>query len=360
MNHPIASERITFKLYTIAWIILALIHSAILYWSYQIPVVPALIDGLVFNTLMYFLGLSIWFPVLYIDTQKSWINTLAQLLTSGIVLVAFWLFAGKLLVGLFVDEAIQEQLFALKKMTTRGIVGGLLFILYVLIYYMLMFYTEIQKRASQQETMNRLLRETELKALKAQLNPHFLFNSLNSISSLTITDPDAAREMINKLSDFLRYSLKKNENTLLPLREELKNMSRYLEIEKVRFGDRLLCESSVPATCKDLQLPVLILQPLYENAVKHGVYESIEPVTIRTFCRCVENELEISVINNYDEDSKSHKGEGIGLENIVNRLKNIYHRDDLVTISRENGHFEVAVRIPQNQPNAFQPLVGTN
>lgn len=349
MNHPITSENITLKLYTTVWIILALIHSAIMYWSYQIPLVPAIVDGLIYNTLMYFLGLSLWFPVLYIDTKKSWVNTSSQLLVSGIVLVAFWLFTGKLLVSLFVSEAIQQQLFEFKKMTTRGIVGGLFFMLYVLIYYLLMFYNEIQERANQQETMNRLLRETELKALKAQLNPHFLFNSLNSISSLTITDPDAAREMINKLSDFLRYSLKKNENILLPLREELKNMSRYLEIEKVRFGDRLLCESSVPTACKDLKLPVLILQPLFENAVKHGVYESIEPVTIRTFCRCVENELEISVINNYDEDGKKQKGEGIGLDNIVNRLKNIYHREDLVTIVRENGHYEVNVRIPQNQ-----------
>jgi len=349
MNHPITSENITLKLYTAVWIILALIHSAIMYWSYQIPLVAAIVDGLIYNTLMYFLGLSLWFPVLYIDTKKSWINTTAQLLTSGIVLVAFWLLSGKLLVSLFVSEAIQHQLFEFKKMTTRAIVGGLFFTLYVLIYYLLMFYNEIQERANQQETMNRLLRETELKALKAQLNPHFLFNSLNSISSLTITDPDAAREMINKLSDFLRYSLKKNENILLPLREELKNMSRYLEIEKVRFGDRLLCESTVPSECNDLKLPVLILQPLFENAVKHGVYESIEPVTIRTFCRRIEDDLEISVINNYDEDGKTRKGEGIGLDNIVNRLKNIYHRDDLVSIVRENGHYEVTVRIPQNQ-----------
>ena len=106
---------------------------------------------------------------------------------------------------------------------------------------MLIFFDNIQQKEKEQETMQRLLRETELKALKAQLNPHFLFNSLNSISSLTITDSDGARDMINKLSDFMRYSLKKNENAFLPLREEMKNMARYLEIEKVRFGDRLNC-----------------------------------------------------------------------------------------------------------------------
>lgn len=353
MNHPIASENIMLRIYSITWVVLAIIHSAILYWGYQVPAFPAIVDGLVFNTLMYFLGLSIWYPVLYVDTKKSWINTLSQHLAAGIVLVAFWLMAGRLLVGLVVSEPVYQQLFEVKKMTTRAIVGGLFFVLYILIYYMLMFYNEIQERVNQQETMNRLLRETELKALKAQLNPHFLFNSLNSISSLTITDPDAAREMINKLSDFLRYSLKKNENVLLPLREELKNMVRYLEIEKVRFGDRLLCESTVPAECKDMQLPVLILQPLFENAVKHGVYESIEPVTIRTYCRCLDGDLEISVINNYDEDGRTHKGEGVGLDNIVNRLRNIYHRDDLVSITRENGFFEVTVRIPQKQEVAL-------
>ncbi len=348
MNHPIFSELRILKLYAVVWLIVCTVHASINLIIFQLPYELAIMDSLTFNVLMFFLGLSIWYPIVYSDRSKGSIHMVIQIILVGSLIVFIWLFAGyKLLELIFTKEVIGE-LFDRNALIIRAIVGGLIYTVFVMVYYMLIFYNEMEEKNRQHDQMHRLLRETELNALKTQLNPHFLFNSLNSVSALTITDADGAREMINKLSEFMRYSLKKNEDALLPLREELKNIARYLEIEKVRFGDRLLCELEVPQDCKDKLVPVLILQPLFENAVKHGVYESIEPVTIRTFCRMVDNNLEISIINNFEEDAVSHKGEGVGLANVRNRLQLIYNRPDLVSINRENHYFEVIVRIPQD------------
>lgn len=353
MNHPIFSENRIFKLYAIVWMIVCAVHAGINLIIYELPVELAIIDSLTFNVLMFFLGLSIWYPLMYSDRSKGQTNAVVQIILLGSIIVFIWLFLGYKFLELVFDNEVINELFTRNAIIMRTTVGGLIFTVFVMVYYMLIFYNEIEEKNRQHEQMNRLLRETELNALKSQLNPHFLFNSLNSVSALTITDVDAAREMINKLSEFMRYSLKKNEEALLPLQQELKNIGRYLDIEKVRFGDRLLCVTEMPQDCMEKLVPVLILQPLFENAIKHGVYESIEPVTIRTFCRMVDDELEISIINNFEEDGVGRKGAGVGLDNVRNRLQLIYNRSDLLSINRENHYFEVVLRIPQNvhQPN---------
>ncbi|MBS2096985.1 sensor histidine kinase [Carboxylicivirga linearis] len=349
MIHPIVSEKKVFRLYILVWGLFTILHVAINWWIYSLELKAVLADGLVFNVLMFFIGLSIWYPVLYIDKGKGQWNTFMQFFIAGIVIVFVWFILGKSLLQFVLDKDEVNVLFNNRANIVRGIVGAFQYMLFVLIYYMFKFFNELDEKNRSQEKLNRLLRETELKALKSQMNPHFLFNSLNSISALTIINTDDAREMINKLSEFLRYSLKKNEQVLLPLSAELENVERYLQIEKVRFQERLITTSDVPSSCLNMLLPVMILQPLYENAIKYGVYESIEPVEVRTFCRCLEGDLEISVVNNYDEGAlKSKKGEGVGLLNVKDRLQLIYGRTDLLTINKENGYFEVALRIPQN------------
>ncbi len=347
MNHPIFSDVRILKLYAIVWIIVCGVHLAINTVIYQLPIGIAITDSLTFNSLMFVFGLSVWFPIFYADRTKSKTSIVFQYLLVGGIIVSLWLFLGYQFLELIFTEEIINQLFDRNAFIMRAIVGGLIFMIFVIVYYMFIFYDELEDKDRQQQHLNRMLRETELNALKSQLNPHFLFNSLNSVSALTISDPDQARVMVNKLSDFMRYSLQKNEDVLLPLRDELKNMARYLDIEKVRFGDRLNCETEIQDHCKDMRVPVLLLQPIYENAVKHGVYESIEPVTIRTFCREVDSILEISIINNFDSDSLI-KGEGVDLSNVSDRLRLIYNRSDLLTINKENHYFEVIIRIPQN------------
>ena len=176
----------------------------------------------------------------------------------------------------------------------------------------------MRETGQQQAQLETMLKESELEMLKSQINPHFIFNSLNSIASLTITAPNQAREMVVKLSDFLRYSLGKENHQLNTVEEEIANLMLYLEIEKVRFGDRLNVLADIDKSLWHLTLPNLILQPLIENSVKHGIYESLENVTIRVTAKYENDVLRVFMTNEFDPQAVSKKGKGIGLKMCAN------------------------------------------
>lgn len=194
--------------------------------------------------------------------------------------------------------------------------------------------------------LKNLITEAELKSLKFQINPHFIFNSLNSMSALTEIDPARAKQMIIKLAEFLRFLLKTNELEKNSLREELKNIRLYLDIERVRFEDKFEYFEEINDGCDNIQLPTMILQPLFENAIKHAVYETIDKVELKLKCKLQDEFLKIELVNNFDEGAPLKKGAGVGLNNIRERLKLIYQRDDLLNIQSKNGMFNVTLYIP--------------
>jgi LytS/YehU family sensor histidine kinase len=188
------------------------------------------------------------------------------------------------------------------------IISGIIFyIVIALVYYLFIYYIKIQEKVNVESRLREVLKETELNMLKSQINPHFLFNSLNSISSLTITNPEKARDMVIKLSDFLRYSVSHNATSFTTLETEMANIQRYLEIEKVRFGEKLLFSFNLQGSCRNHQIPVMLLQPLFENAIKHGVYESTEQVSIEMDCEYTEGYLEIRLVNDFDPNAHARK-----------------------------------------------------
>jgi two-component system LytT family sensor kinase len=353
MLHPILSQKRLFYGFIAGWTTLFVGHTLFLFSKY-LPFSEAIIDAFIYNGVFMVLSLALYFPLAYPEDcvrsnfiQKSFLYHAFHHIASGLVTVTIWLGASFFITALLLRQSTEYMDFAREVLPMRALFGGLLIVLLISMYHFISFYKHMEEKNTREEQLKKLLKEAELKALKAQLNPHFLFNSLNSISSLTISDPNGAREMLTLLSDFLRYSLKRKEETLLPLREEIKNIQRYLEIEKVRFGDRLDCNFDIHPNCLEMPVPAMLLQPLYENAIKHGLYESIEPVCIKTHCLTSHNKLEISVSNNFDPDSTPIKGEGVGLENIRNKLLLFYSRNDLMTINRENNIFEVKIRIPK-------------
>jgi LytS/YehU family sensor histidine kinase len=192
------------------------------------------------------------------------------------------------------------------------------------------------------------VKEAEIDRLKAQINPHFLFNSLNSVSSLITSQPEQAREMIVRLSGFLRYSLENRHNNLTSLRAELENIRYYLEIEKVRFGARLQFDFAVPEECLEMTIPHMILQPLVENSIKHGVYESTEPVRIELRAACGNREnLTVEISNDFDPEAPPRKGKGIGLINTRNRLYLAYNCENCLSVERTENRFTIKLSIPQ-------------
>ena len=189
-------------------------------------------------------------------------------------------------------------------------------------------------------------RDAELKALKAQVNPHFLFNSLNSISALTSIDPARARDMCVMLGDFLRLTLGFGEKSAVRLSEELDLLQKYMEIEKVRFGARLNMRESIQEDSKSCLLPPLLLQPLVENAVKHGIASLPEGGEIRLSAERQNGRLAILVENSWDPEAPPRRSGGHGLRNVQQRLETRYGKDASMQVNTEGETFRVTLSIP--------------
>lgn len=212
---------------------------------------------------------------------------------------------------------------------------------------------EEQENRQRRNDAERLAKEAELFKLRQQLAPHFLFNSLNSISALIGSRPEQARKMIQQLSDFLRGNLRKEDQPWVLLSEELQYLELYLEIEKVRFGHRLSTQLDYDPECLDRRLPSMLLQPIVENAIKFGLYDTTEEVTISIRARLDGNYVRIEVVNPFDpETSRPKKGTGFGLTSIQRRLYLIFARPDLLETHVDNNLFITTVRIPANLPAA--------
>lgn len=198
--------------------------------------------------------------------------------------------------------------------------------------------------------IERNLAKAELSNIQEQFRPHFVFNSLNSISALTSFDPEKAREMIQQLSDFLRASVKSDSKPFHSLGEELHYVELYLAIERVRFEDRLSVTIPDYDALAHYQVPVLILQPILENAVKFGVYGTIGAVNIELRIEESDGDLIVSVTNPFDiNDVASAAGKGYGLDAVRKKLYFLYQRKDLIAIERDEQLFTVQLKIPQRE-----------
>ncbi len=213
-----------------------------------------------------------------------------------------------------------------------------------LLWYSLQEGKDKERRSQHAEKM---LKEAELYKLRQQLQPHFLFNSLNSISALTLSDATKARHMIQQLSDFLRSTLQRNENQFITLQEELHQLSLYLDIEKVRFGHRLQTSNDSTDESLQLLLPALLLQPAVENAIKFGLYDTLDDVLIEIKTRKEEDDLVVTITNPFDiETMHTAPGTGFGLPSIRRRLYLLFGRQDLVQTEQAQNVFITTIRIP--------------
>jgi LytS/YehU family sensor histidine kinase len=192
-----------------------------------------------------------------------------------------------------------------------------------------------------------MVKEAELQKLQLQLQPHFLFNSLNSINALIITQPDKAGKMVQQLSDFLRATLKRADEQWITLSKEIEYLQLYLSIEKVRFGHRLDVKMSLDDQIQVWLIPPLLLQPLVENAIKFGLYGTTGQVVINLSTQREGDSLVIEISNPFDEDMQPAEGSGFGLSGLKRRLYLLYARNDLLTTRMENGKFFVRLILPE-------------
>ena len=333
--HPIISKKAYFAAYLVVWMLLAVAVGAVL----RMPGILGWREGLLLDAplgLFYaFVCLTPWYacrslPLRSTNPAKLVLNHLG----AAVVASAIWVGLARLI----------AQALGLKPGNTTETaylvdVGLLLYLLSVALHYTLLAVEESRESEVQ-------ARDAELRALKAQINPHFLFNSLNSIAALTTVDPARAREMCIRLSDFLRNTLGLGERASISWNEELQLVRTYLDVEQVRFGGRLHVEMNVDADCADCLVPPLVLQPLIENAVKHGIATLVEGGTIKVEGHLNDGLLEVSVENAFDPDSPSPRRHGLGLRNIRSRLETRFGGAAHLTTHAGSDQFRAEMVVP--------------
>jgi sensor histidine kinase YesM len=350
MRHPVLTHRVRLIIWWLVWLFLTLGQSLLFYFAYGSFVNESIADGIVSLILYSGIALSIWYPFTFFNTgEKRPLTLILNIALIGALSISLWMILTRVIVSLVLPETSVYPAYWSATFPYRVGTGVFIYGILILSYYLFVSITYLGEKNAQEARLEALVKETELKMLRSQINPHFLFNSLNSVSSLTITDPAKAREMVIKLSDFMRYALSKKDDQPVSLRSELENIRLYLDIEKVRFGDRLETEENIGENCLDVRMPVMLLQPLFENAVKHGVYESIERIMIRTKAQLTDDMLQITISNNFDPDAISKKGTGTGLQNVVRRLELSYGKRASLEAVRGDSSYTVTLVIPNEQ-----------
>lgn len=214
-----------------------------------------------------------------------------------------------------------------------------------LLWYRLEEQSEMQERL---HTTQNLAKEAELNKLRHQLQPHFLFNSLNSVYALTIVNPKEAGLMITKLASFLRGTLKRDDEVWVSVAEEMEYIQLYLDIEKVRFSHRLNLDITIDEDTLELCLPGTLLQPIVENAIKFGLYNTSAAILISVAVKVENNVLTVTVKNPYDPEMKATGGTGFGLTAIRRRLYLLFADNTLLqTAALEGNIYQTTLKIPQ-------------
>ncbi|MGE5420820.1 MAG: sensor histidine kinase [Chloroflexota bacterium] len=347
MKHPVFGNRTWFILWWLVWLLLSAGQSLLFYLIYGSFTWISVADGLISLFIFSGLALSLWYPFTFFNKgQKKALSLISNLLITGVITIGLWMVITNIILSAIYTANTEFLPYWNKTVPYRLATGVFLYVVIILTYYLTVSLVNLSEKNAREARLESVVKETELKMLRSQINPHFLFNSLNSISYLTIADPEKARDMVVKLSEFMRYALSRKDEQPVTLRSELENLRLYLDIEKVRFGDKLSIEEVIQDECLDFKIPVMLLQPLYENAVKHGVYESTETVKITTRARIADGYFEFIVSNNFNPAPSIKKGTGTGLSNVARRMELFYGNQASMKSIKEDGVFTVTLYMP--------------
>jgi LytS/YehU family sensor histidine kinase len=312
---------------------------------FGLPLEAAIIDSAICNTLLLLICLLVMNTLrYYLPRGQQYINVFSLCLFLTIA----WLLLVKLLLKLALGEYEGYNDLLHHSLSIRFSISFLLLGCVTMISILWYNQQEQKEKEERKTDAEKLAKEAELFKLRQQLQPHFLFNSLNSINALIGSRPDEARKMVQQLSDFLRGTIKKEDTQWVSLQEELQYLQLYLDIEKVRFGNRLSTEIEIDEGLEFLKLPALLLQPIVENAIKFGLYDTTGDTVIRLYASREENNLVIRVLNPFDpETSSPRQGTGFGLKSVQRRLYLLFARTDLLTTDAKQNIFTTIVKIPQ-------------
>ena len=349
--HPILSRFRQFGLYLLAWVPLAGILIYLLVRAGEGWMVAAALT-VPLCVVYAFLCLAAWYPCRATPVETSgFLKLLLTHFTAAVLLSTLWVELAKALAAGLTRSVgvvgLNER--AAKYLPLLWVTGVLLYVLSVTFHYVLL--AEQASREAQERALEArvLARDAELKALRAQVNPHFLFNCLHSISALTSVDAGKAREMCILLADFLRTTLRVGGQEAITIQEELTLIRGYLAIEKVRFGARVKMEEQVENDVLEVLLPPLLLQPLVENAIRHGIANLPEGGVIGLNIQRSQDSVSIVVENSFDPDTPSKLKTGLGLDNVRQRLRARYGDEASVSYGADGNVFSVKLHLPAQQ-----------
>ena len=347
--HPILGHVRRLALYLLAWVPLAALLAYLLDVTGGLNRVEAIAFAFPLCLIYAFICLSAYYSCRATPIGRSTVSRLVFTHGTGALAASgLWILTAKFLSYSFSKTTYLSNInthFAHQVPLLIG-TGVLFYLLSIDLYYVLMAVDASREAEARALQAGILAREAELKALKAQVNPHFLFNSLNSISALTTSDPAKAREMCVLLGDFLRRTLGLGEKSAIPLEEELSLVHSFLAVEKVRFGARIKMEENIDKEAMSVPVPPLLLQPLVENAVVHGIANLVEGGWVRLDVKASNGVLSVVVENTFDPDAPPKRKSGVGLANVRQRLAARYGNQASLDVKAGGASFRVAIILP--------------
>jgi two-component system sensor histidine kinase AlgZ len=347
--HPILRRRSRLLLYLAVWVAFGLLLDVVLVfsgapppWSTVFTVPLAVLLGLQ--------SLAFWYLVQSMPPGETPVLRMTLTwLAAGVVSLAVWLLAAFAWVQFLLPEGQQYPAYPdgpLSAFPMLAFAGAIGILLAVLGHYLAGAFQRSRNAERRALELQVLARESELKSLRAQLDPHFLFNSLNSVAALIGTDPAAAREMCFLMAQFFRKSLSLGRQQAIPLAEEITLIETFMSIERVRFGERLRAKIDIADEVRSVTVPPLVLQPLVENAVHHGVAHLLEGGEVNVTARQRQTFLEIIVENPCDPDRPPSRGTGMGLANVRSRVETLCGNRASVDVDARDTSFRVSILLP--------------
>jgi LytS/YehU family sensor histidine kinase len=347
--HPILAQRGGLRRYLSLWVPVTGIFAGLLITLGRVPILEAWLLATLMCGIYAFVCLATWYPSRALPLSSGRVpRALATHIAAAFLSSAVWGMLGAGFLALLAyfppfRGAVDRYTAILPLVVT---VGMLFYLLATALHYVAIAVQSAQEAERAHLRQAALAREAELRALRAQIDPHFLFNSLNAIGGLALSDGEAARTMCGKLAGFLRRTLALGAQDRIPLAEELALTEDYLAVERVRLGDRLRIERTIDPEAASCLVPPLLLQPLVENAIRHGVATRLDGGVLRLLAKREDGMLYVSVDNPRDPDAPPSRGGGLGLANVRERLRTQFGDLGILETRSAPESFHVALRLP--------------